>query len=451
MAVTPGGNGYWLLDAGGNVHPFGNAVEYGSAAPYLGNEQAVGIAVANGGKGYWIASNNGSVFGFGDAPYFGSAFPYIGNEQVVAIVAAPGGNGYWILSNNGSVFGFGDAPYHGSAFPYLGNEQAVSMIASASSGYWILSNNGSVFGFGDAPYHGSAYGTTNGSPAVGIAADPSTNGYWITTANGSVSGYGNAVYTPSVDNESQTLASNSPTVAIAAGPDPAYPPGSTGYDISWPQCSGASGSFPQPPYTIAIVGVNDGWAGTDNPCLAAEAAWAGSMRQLYINLNSPGIVNDNGDLSGPAGNGSSCGNTCQAYNYGYNSAELSIAYATKEHALSSMWWLDIETGGGCTSSFPTEGNTLWSCDTTLNALTIKGALDALQAAGFTTGIYSTYLQWPAIAGSYSPGGPLWVPGAYTSDPASHCGSSYAFAGGTPRIVQEGAGYNNLVYDEDYAC
>ena len=43
-----------------------------------------------------------------------------------------------------------------------------------------------------------------------------------------------------------------------------------GYDISYPQCSGAYPSNPR----FGIVGVNGGLANTANACLGDELAWA---------------------------------------------------------------------------------------------------------------------------------------------------------------------------------
>ncbi len=58
-----------------------------------------------------------------------------------------------------------------------------------------------------------------------------------------------------------------PTV-LGAGP---YTPGSTGYDISWPQCGGR---YPDPPYAFGIIGVTGGRAFTRNSCLDAAVVIA---------------------------------------------------------------------------------------------------------------------------------------------------------------------------------
>src|SRR5947209_16863119 len=68
----------------------------------------------------------------------------------------------------------------------------------------------------------------------------------------------------------------------------------TGYDASYPQCSG---SYPSNPL-FGIVGVNGGRANNANPCMGGELRWArdtpGQQRpkqppvSLYINTANPG-------------------------------------------------------------------------------------------------------------------------------------------------------------------
>ena len=71
----------------------------------------------------------------------------------------------------------------------------------------------------------------------------------------------------------------------------------------------------------------------------------------------------------------------------------------------------------------------WSCDLSLNAVTIQGALDALRSLDITAGIYCTAVQWQGITNAYVPtGGPplLWIAGAtWTSPPYP---ASYGFPG-----------------------
>jgi len=60
---------------------------------------------------------------------------------------------------------------------------------------------------------------------------------------------------------------------VGATPSRIIPAGTTGADVSWPQCNGTGlGSQPSGA-SFGIVGVNDGLAGTENPCLSAELGW----------------------------------------------------------------------------------------------------------------------------------------------------------------------------------
>jgi hypothetical protein len=225
-----------------------------------------------------------------------------------------------------------------------------------------------------------------------------------------------------------------------------YASGSSGYDISWPQCGQ---SYP-PPSSVAVVGVNDGSSFTTNPCVASEAAWAGASLDTYMNLNSPDQV-DSDDASGPAGACAAGDDSCLAYNYGYNAAQQALGVSTGDQLAPRMWWLDIEEVGSCTSDFPTGGNGYWSCDQSLNSLTIQGALDALRSSGADAGVYSTSYQWSEITGGYTPTGgapPNWLAGDNASPPSSWCSGSNDFAAGPPWLLQL---WPSQTYDQDQAC
>jgi hypothetical protein len=224
-----------------------------------------------------------------------------------------------------------------------------------------------------------------------------------------------------------------PTAAAAEG-NP-FPPYAHGTDISWPQCNG-----PMPAdqsYGFAIVGVTGGAPMTSNPCLEGEYAWAvySHHPQLYMNLDYGQIAN--GPLHCAAAD-----TGCQAYNYGYYSAQWAVGNAIaatgglSTHATS--WWLDVET----------ENN--WSGSTDENSYVIQGALDYMQRqAGLPVGIYSTAYQWGQIAGSFAPPGiPNWVAGAASLGDGGLC-SQPLWPGGQVYGIQ----YLNfdLNLDQDVGC
>lgn len=213
-----------------------------------------------------------------------------------------------------------------------------------------------------------------------------------------------------------------------------YPAGSTGSNVSWPQCGGA---LPSSPGAFAIVGVTGGRAFYQNPCLVSEYHWAQAASNpptLVMNLNaaagSAAFEADNGP-KGACRNGD---RLCRAYNFGSNAANLALADAQSQATTAATWWLDVET------------ENTWADDPTENAQVIQGAIDRLRAAGVTVGIYSAPNQWTQIAGGFSPGLPVWVAGAPDAATApSYCAAPHAFAGGPVWLVQYPAGASDAVY------
>lgn len=258
------------------------------------------------------------------------------------------------------------------------------------------------------------------------------------------------------------LASQSSMAAadVTAG---APPGGSSGHDLSWPQCGSAypaDGAF-------GIVGVSDGRAWSSNPCLASEYQWAAGYARtpdLYMNTANPAPHSSYYWPSSGAQDPALCQDASSttdpgcAYDYGWHTA--ANALATANAALGSLpqgiWWLDVETG-----------NT-WNGDASSNAADVQGSIDYLLAQHVAgVGVYSTALQWNAVTGGYSAadastyaaawgseftspngisGSPSWVAGASgPSDAPSYCSSS--FLGTTTWMVQ----YVSGSVDVDAAC
>jgi hypothetical protein len=245
-----------------------------------------------------------------------------------------------------------------------------------------------------------------------------------------------------------------------------YTPGSTGYDVSWPQCQ-ASGSaltksLPDT-RTFAVVGVNDGTIGGFNSCFAAEAAWAGQGLSVYIILQpAPSGGRTAIETSGPKSSCAPTNQQCAAYDWGYNYAEADLAFVRAQGLQPRIWWLDVETVEGWVTSVAAQP---------ANAAVVQGALDALTAAGQTAGIYCTWYQWGQITGSYTPTArvPIWVAGATSlgngyysamsycqrarsaGDPSTTASTDIGFAGGIPWLVQYAYTPGPVPVDNDYAC
>ena len=441
MASSAGGQGYWIAAANGLVANLGGAPALGSVYAVPSNP-VVGITATPDGKGYWLVDAIGGVIAFGDAELYGSTADMHLNSAIVGMSTTPDGRGYRLVASDGGVFTFGDAAFYGSAGAIRLNRPIVGIDGTPDGGgYWLVASDGGIFTYGDAGFFGSAGSMSLVSPVVGISRVPGGGGYWLVAADGGIFTYGNAPYRGSVGGIQLLHAvigmvegpgtGDGVTIGANEGLGP-YPSGSTGYDISWPQCGGA---FPGP-HAVGIVGVNDGHAFSTNPCLGEEVTWAGPAHGLYVNLNSPNGPSNGQGASGPAGSCSPSDPICWSYNYGWNAALASVATVGRVGGMAQQWWLDVETGN------------YWSGNQAANARVAEGAIDALHSRGLTVGIYSTSYQWGEIMGGASFGVPVWVPTGYAMpNPGSWCNSSHSFNGGPVWLIQYGAGN----YDGDYAC
>jgi len=221
----------------------------------------------------------------------------------------------------------------------------------------------------------------------------------------------------------------------------AYSSGSTGYDISYPQCGGA-----YPTGAFGIIGVNGGYPFTYyNSCLADEVSHTPNAA-LYVNTGyDPGYTKVDSTHSTAAcvtQSASVSGNPSQqaAWAVGCSEASRSITYATSQGVANpSSWWLDVETA-----------NSWSSTDLSLNQYTLQGVVDTLlRQSPAAVGIYSTGYQWKTIVGSLPVTGIVadWVAtGASTSKRArAYCGTG--FTGAKVWFVQ----YIRSGFDTYYAC
>jgi|GEM_PF-1005082 len=241
------------------------------------------------------------------------------------------------------------------------------------------------------------------------------------------------------------------------------PPGSIGYDVSYPQCNRALPTGG----TFGIVGVTGGRPFSANPCLSGEYATVSSGARptaLYINTANPGPAAAHWGLS----DGSTRANCVEvssaadpgcAYNYGWNAAAdaIAVARAAAVPVAGSTWWLDVETVAS------------WRGDAVANAADVQGALDYLRGHGVDeVGVYSTTKQWQRITGGYTADSaaayqrawqqyftpaqslaeaPLWIAGV-GDRAAAAAACARTFTGAPARLAQysDGSGY-----DADMVC
>jgi hypothetical protein len=437
MAGTPGSKGYWLAASDGGVFAFGDAQFYGSMGSKPLNQPIVGMAAAPTGGGYWLVASDGGIFAFGTAQYYGSMGGKPLNKPIVGMAAAPTGGGYWLVASDGGVFAYGTALFHGSTGAETLNQPIVGITATADGqGYWFTAADGGVFAFGDANFDGSLGGVPQSRPIVAIASDSVGNGYWFTNSNGAVSAFGKATYWGSAP---QVL--NKPVVgiteAVATGVFNAstYPRGSSGYDISKYQC----GALPPSPHTIGVVEVNGSSFGSVNPCLAAEASWAGAGLNLYTYLTY-GVTGSSADAA------CSLQPDPDACNFGFNAALNAFQRAKTAGVYTQVaWWLDVETPSGS-----------WSPTRSANASLVEGAIEGLRYAGINNvGVYASPETWNTIVGAFSPGVPYWMAYWTTTGPSSCAGyanwaASKQLPSG-PLVLAQFSDHYNGTFDGDYAC
>jgi len=219
-----------------------------------------------------------------------------------------------------------------------------------------------------------------------------------------------------------------------------YTHGSTGYDISFPQCGGS-----YPGGAFGIVGVNGGYPFVHyNPCLADEYAHS-PHTALYINTGyDPLYTQVDGVHTVPACLTKSAavkGSPDQkaAWAVGCSEASRSMAYAASQRvARPGGWWLDVETE-----------NSWSSTDLSLNQYTIQGIVDTLHQATSAVGIYSTGYQWGKITGGLPVSGVKanWVATGNLSGERARAYCGAGFSGAPVWLVQ----YIQGDFDTNYVC
>src|SRR5438477_5323554 len=166
-------------------------------------------------------------------------------------------------------------------------------------------------------------------------------------------------------------------IALGGGSSP-----TTGYDASYPQCSG---SYPSNPL-FGIVGVNGGLANNANPCISGELRWAGDAPgqkrpkqpplSLYIDTANPG---GHRVADWPSGGTTpvyaACnGKLTNACSTSTASSAPPIPTAssrpsTRSRPKTAPWWLDVELVAS------------WAGTYQLNIAALQGFIAGLHSAG----------------------------------------------------------------------
>jgi hypothetical protein len=226
IAATADGNGYWVVQADGNVRSYGDAEPLTSppAGVASAGSPIVALARTYDGAGAWLVNSKGHVYELGDAKSYGSLSPgKAAKAPITSMASTSDGHGYWLLAADGQVYGFGDAHLQGMPNSYSAPYDAI--VARPAGGYIITgADDGENYAFPGAVVLGGGPGYTMSATLVGGASTPSGNGTWLTGTDGGVysfgTGTGSAAVTfyGSVPGEpSVTL--KAPITSMAANPD----------------------------------------------------------------------------------------------------------------------------------------------------------------------------------------------------------------------------------------
>ena len=208
-----------------------------------------------------------------------------------------------------------------------------------------------------------------------------------------------------------------------------YESGASGYDVSFPACSGPAVTATG----FGVVGLNGGRPFTDNPCFADE--WARAQRpSVYVNTayDTSLLGEVTGDCRSFAAQRGLLPAAEDAYAVGCSEAAAAVDGLAGRVPLAI--WLDVESDNA------------WSRSRALNRAAISGFLDRLAAdmPDVPVGVYSNAHLWRSIVGDWhSLGVPEWV----APEPTRLPGCERRFASGPVWLEQHVDG----VADTDVAC
>ena len=182
-------SGYWMVDAGGHVHRFGDAADFGGPVGKLAaGAAAVDLEPTQTSAGYWVLADDGKVYRYGDARPLGDLSGDLRpGEVAVSLSATPSGNGYWIFTDRGRAESFGDAEFLGDVSRLtLAGPVLDSIATPTGDGYYMVASDGGIFAFGDARFYGSMGGRPLNAPVQSLVPDPDRTGYWLVASDGGV-------------------------------------------------------------------------------------------------------------------------------------------------------------------------------------------------------------------------------------------------------------------------
>lgn len=176
MASTPTAGGYWILAQKGHIFPFGDAAHLGEpGVPEYATPSTVQwrrIRPTKSGRGYYLLERGGTVACYGDAVWRGDqrstrgAGPPHTPDFHTDLALTPSGEGYWMLNKQGRVYAFGDAIGPGDPVYTTANGLRFSTYVAVD--------------LGDRYHHDSRYGEW----CRALATHPTEWGFWVLTTDG---------------------------------------------------------------------------------------------------------------------------------------------------------------------------------------------------------------------------------------------------------------------------
>lgn len=215
-----------------------------------------------------------------------------------------------------------------------------------------------------------------------------------------------------------------------------------GNDYSWPQCPKGVGNGQGAPllkgvHAFAVVGLTDGVAMHENPCLASQWRYARTHAR-WLTGYTMATYPSRGELrAASSGHFGACTTTaCRLRTYGWAQGAFADQSLRRVGAHPPLVWVDVEPR----PKHP------WSSSRSRNSVVLKALIDSLHAHGYGVGIYSNARMWRQIAG-FRIRLPEWVPnGSLTG------GCRLSFAGGHVALSQWTHIYRGgRAYDENLRC
>jgi hypothetical protein len=216
-----------------------------------------------------------------------------------------------------------------------------------------------------------------------------------------------------------------------------------GNDFSWPQCAKGVGNGQGQPLPTAhrlfmIVGLTNGTALHENPCLAAEWQYARDHADHVSGYTVPTYPTRAERRDARDGHFGKCHSLrCRLRNSGWAQGQFAAQSLRSLGARSPMVWVDVET----------RYRHPWTGHRWRNRVVVKTMISSLQRAGYRVGIYSTNYMWHHIVG-YETSLPEWVPAGSTTR-----GCYSPISRGPVWMSQNGHYYKkrHQAYDENGLC